>query len=323
MVNVRGTLYGTTRDGGAYGRGSVYSVTATGEENVVYSFRHGTTGYYTYAGLIYVDGKLYGTTEDGGAHGEGTIYSVTTTGTEKVVYSFAGSDGADPTAGLINVNGRLYGTTARGGGSACGGTGCGTVFSVTTAGAEQVLHSFRGGSDGAYPSAELLIVNGTLYGTTNYGGSGCGSYGCGTVFSITTSGKERVLHRFNLVDGAHPAAGLVNLNGILYGTTFDGGGKGSECYGSGCGVVFSVTKTGKEKVLYRFQGSSDGSLPVATLIDVKGTFYGTTTDGGAYYRPPTAAGRSLASRRAARKKWCTASAAAPAMEQNPLRNWST
>ena len=93
----------------------------------------------------------------------------------RVLYRFAGgSDGAQPVAALIDVNGILYGTTENGGGSGCKKLGCGTVYSITTSGAEKVLHSFAGGSDGAYPAAALVDVNGTLYGTTeNGGGSGC------------------------------------------------------------------------------------------------------------------------------------------------------
>ncbi|HEX3458273.1 MAG TPA: choice-of-anchor tandem repeat GloVer-containing protein, partial [Candidatus Baltobacteraceae bacterium] len=64
--------------------------------------------------------------------------------------------------------------------------GCGTVFSVTTTGSEKVLHSFAEGSDGQGPSAPLIDVNGTLYGTTYYGGgnSRC-NLGCGTVFALS------------------------------------------------------------------------------------------------------------------------------------------
>lgn len=61
-----------------------------------------------------------------------------------------------------------------------------------TSASENVIYSFAGGSgsiaDGAYPRAGLISVNSTLYGTTS------GAYG--TVFSITPSGKETVLHSF-------------------------------------------------------------------------------------------------------------------------------
>jgi hypothetical protein len=49
----------------------------------------------------------------------------------------------------------------------------------------------------------------------------------------------------------------------------------------GCGTIFSITPRGKEKVLYSFL-PSEGSFPVTGLIDVNGTFYGTTPTGGAY-----------------------------------------
>jgi hypothetical protein len=45
-----------------------------------------------------------------------------------------------------------------------------------------VLHSFGGGSDGQDPYANLIDVNGTLYGTTAMGGAYCHSNdtgGCG------------------------------------------------------------------------------------------------------------------------------------------------
>ena len=55
-----------------------------------------------------------------------------------------------------------------------------------------MLHSFAGGTDGSYPGAGLIEVDGTLYGTTFSGGSA----GFGTVFSISTSGAETVVHDF-------------------------------------------------------------------------------------------------------------------------------
>ncbi len=69
-----------------------------------------------------------------------------------------------------------------------GGGASGTVFTITTAGTEEVLHEFGRGSDkGEYPYASLIDVNGTLYGTTAGGGAhtGCHFGGCGTVFALT------------------------------------------------------------------------------------------------------------------------------------------
>ncbi|HKU80741.1 MAG TPA: choice-of-anchor tandem repeat GloVer-containing protein, partial [Candidatus Tumulicola sp.] len=60
--------------------------------------------------------------------------------------------------------------------------GQGTVYSISTAGTEKVLHSFGAGSDGAGPWAALINVRGTLYGTTSGGGTNGGR---GTVFALT------------------------------------------------------------------------------------------------------------------------------------------
>jgi len=106
---------------------------------------------------------------------------------EVVLYAFqGGSDAAEPFGGMIKVKGALYGTTISNGYTGSGGSsgswlGSGTVFKITTAGAETVLYSFLGGSDGENPQAGLINVGGTLYGTTANGGAS----GNGTVFKIT------------------------------------------------------------------------------------------------------------------------------------------
>jgi uncharacterized repeat protein (TIGR03803 family) len=281
LVEVNGTFYGTTSEGGDQcGCGTIYSVTSAGVETALYHFAGGSDGAHPFAGLINVNGTLYGTTSEGGGSGCGgsgcgTIYSVTTSGVETVLYRFAGgSDGEGPSAGLIDVNGTLYGTTVFGGPG-----GRGTVYSVTTGGVETVLHSFPGG--GAYPFGGLIDANGTLYGTTGAGGA----YSRGTVFSITTAGVETVLYSFGAQrsDGAHPQAGLIEVNGRLYGTTEEGG-RSNCANGRGCGTVYSVTTAGVESVLHHFHGTaggSDGERPLSVLLNMRGRLYGTTYYGGA------------------------------------------
>jgi uncharacterized repeat protein (TIGR03803 family) len=142
-----------------------------------------------------------------------------------------------------------------------------------------VLYTFKGGTDGAFPAAGLVMdANGNLYGTTKEGGDN-GCYNCGTVFKITRSGKETVLLRFKSgADGVSPEAGVVlGSNGYFYGSTLYGGL--SNC--NGCGTVFSLGKTGKETVLHAFNGGTDGAYPIGTLIrDKAGNLYGTTIGGG-------------------------------------------
>jgi len=172
-----GNFYGTTYFGGANGLGTVFQVTPSGTETVLYSFAGGSDGEHPYAGVIQgLDGNFYGTTYQGGTSGYGTAFKLTPSGTETVLYSFAGSssDGANPEAGLIQVrDGNFYGNTYLGGAS-----NLGTVFQPLPSGTEPVLHAFAGGSsDGANPSANLIqSSDGNLYGSTFAGGSGHGTF---------------------------------------------------------------------------------------------------------------------------------------------------
>ncbi len=282
LIDLNGTLYGTTPVGGASGDGIVYSVTTGGVEKILHAFKGHSDGSQPEAGLIDVNGTLYGTTYAGGGtgcgegKGCGTVFSISTSGVEKVLHSFAGGlDGSYPVSSLVGVKGTLYGTTWMGGTGKCSdhghGQGCGTVFSISTSGNEKVLYRFNGGSDGWYPKAALIDVEGTLYGTTYVGGSDAE----GTVFRITTAGVKRVLHGFGAgSDGANPQAPLVDVNGTLYGTTYYGGEANR-------GTVFGLRTTGAERVLHSFTGSPDGAGPSSPLTNVEGTLFGTSVSGGA------------------------------------------
>jgi uncharacterized repeat protein (TIGR03803 family) len=283
LTNVGATLYGTASNGGVRrchqrgGCGTFFSITPKGTEKLLYAFT-ARTGIAPESRLIDVKGTMYGTAHQGGAGARGSVYSITTSGSAAVLYSFLGAgDGAYPDAGVVNVDGTFYGTTTSGGARNNGGT----AYSVTSSGVHTVLHKFKGGAGGYDPEGGLIDIKGTLYGTTSYGGAGCSnSSGCGTFYSMTTSGKVTVLYRFaGGADGWNPGGNLLDVNGTLYGTTAFGGGTG--CSSSlGCGTVYSVTTGGKEKVLYRFAGGSDGARPAAGLVDLNGTLYGTTPEGG-------------------------------------------
>jgi uncharacterized repeat protein (TIGR03803 family) len=234
--------YGTTSAGGSVcggdGCGTIFKVSKKGQASIIYQFQGEEKGQYDgstpYAGLVAAGGTLYGTTAFGGDHDGGTVFSVTTSGKENVVYSFLSVeyDAQRPDSALIDIGGTLYGTSEYG-----GKNGLGTVFSVTTGGTENVIHSFGSGKDGWFPQASLVNVNGTLYGTTVSGGSSstC-SDGCGTIFKLSTSGGETILHNFQGgKDGELPRAGLLFYKGKLYGTTQQGGGSNND------GTVFELT----------------------------------------------------------------------------------
>jgi uncharacterized repeat protein (TIGR03803 family) len=284
LIYVGGKLYGATLEGGnpscvdGYGCGTVFSATTAGKESVIYGFAGGgKDGAYPASSLIDFKGQLYGTTGAGGtlpSISGGTVYKVSTSGTERVLYSFQKyGDGTHPEAKLLGIGSTLYGTTSDGGVHSCYSRSCGTIFSVSTTGKERVLHSFQGyPNDGTWPFVGLTEVNGALFGVTQQGGAG----GQGSIFRSSLSGEERMIYSFKPHDGWFPDADLLLLKGKLYGTGSIGGAYGY-------GAVFEITPAGKEQVIYTFKGAPrDGSGPNGALVEVSGNFYGVTGGGGAY-----------------------------------------
>jgi uncharacterized repeat protein (TIGR03803 family) len=142
------------------------------------------------------------------------------------------------------------------------------------------LHSFDYKVDGDGPVAALVQgTDGNFYGTT--WGSG-GAHLGGTVFKITPSGTLTTLYNFCsrpvCADGEYPAAGLIQAtDGNFYGTTEQGGA-------SGDGTVFKITPSGTLTTLHSFDGT-DGAYPLyeGLIQATNGSFYGTTSYGGASY----------------------------------------
>ena len=102
------------------------------------------------------------------------------------------------------------------------------------------------------------------------------------VLSAASAQTESVLYSFTgAADGGNPVSTIVfGTDGLLYGTTSDGGDL-SGCDGYSCGVVFQLTQSGSETVLYTFTGAADGSNPMAgVVLDAAGNIYGTTYYGG-------------------------------------------
>jgi uncharacterized repeat protein (TIGR03803 family) len=215
--------------------------------------------------------------------------------TYQTLYSFAGaSDGANPQSGLVmDAAGNLYGTTPQGGAS-----NLGTLFKLAPDGTFTLLHTFKGGRDGAAPTGAALTLGarGTIYGMTVNGGLANG----GTVYRFR-NGEMKVLHSFGLGnDGYWPSSGLLpQPDGSLVGITNAGGGSG--CSSShGCGTIFRLAPDGTETILHAFAGGTgDGSGPVGTPVrDLAGNLFGTTYYGGqvnkgAVYRIATDGAASL------------------------------
>jgi uncharacterized repeat protein (TIGR03803 family) len=307
-----GNFYGTTVLGGSglclgpfgvQGCGTVYKLTPSGVQTVLYSFQldsGGATavnGIYPYGGLVQgSDGNFYGTASAGGnvnascngyTLGCGVVFKLTPTGHYTVLHAFNGvfaSEGGSPTGRLLlSPNGRLYGTTYAGG-NVQGAFNQGTIFSMTLAGAFTTIYSFDSAhliTDGVHPYAGVIQgTDGNLYGTTVFGGTN----NLGTVFKISRAGGAiQLLHSFAPVDGTRPYAALVQAtDGKLYGTASAAGAL--DVYYQQ-GTIFRVTTTGTFAKLWDFNAtdpSVTGINPYGALNQASdGNLYGTTLAGGA------------------------------------------
>ncbi|MCW5620994.1 MAG: hypothetical protein KIS79_07815 [Burkholderiales bacterium] len=176
------------------------------------------------------DGRLYGVTW-GYAKGDfGTVFRADTSGKLTTLHRFSGTDGARPHSVVVLSDGgagvTLYGTTLSGGMLPNGKAGAGVVYTISSAGTFDVLHTFDGTADGAEPLAGLTAHtdgSGTtyLYGAARYGGEHRG-----VLYRVKTTGEFEVLHRHPWrwgATGRKPMTTLFEHDGNFYGTTYEGG----------------------------------------------------------------------------------------------------
>jgi uncharacterized repeat protein (TIGR03803 family) len=291
VLDGHGNLYGTTVVGGTSTCGTVFKLTTQASppwpETVLYDFGCYADGKNPHGGVTFdPSGNLDGTTVSGGSGGScgsygcGVVFELTPKA-ENVLHSFSGGDGFGPGGGVAyDAAGNLYGTTPDGGAHSNG-----VVYQIARAGRtwrETVIHAFSGGNDGGTGSLGLLLLDssGSLYGVAETGGA----HSAGTVFKLSQTSKKRwhltTLYAFKgTPDAASPYGGLVaDASGNLYGTTYYGGA-------NGLGSVFELVRRAhgsyRERVLYSFQGGSDGSSSTSTLVfGGSGDLYGTSSAGG-------------------------------------------
>jgi uncharacterized repeat protein (TIGR03803 family) len=265
-----GDLYGTaTFSPPTFG--VVYKISADGSYSILHSFDGVHDGSYPDSDLIFDPAKnLYGTTDQGGAGGYGTLYRLSPDGAFTVLHAFSGgADGAFPMGRLLrDREGNLYGVAN----SAIDGYG--SIYKISPGGALTTLYAFKGAPDGVGPIGGMTRDKaGNLYGATYVGGTA----GYGTVFKLSTTGVETVLHSFlGGADGAYPRGDLVGRGtGAVYGVTSYGGDYN-------CGIAFKITQAGTKKRLHNFRDQfSNGCSPYAGLaLDGSDYLVGTTIGGG-------------------------------------------
>jgi uncharacterized repeat protein (TIGR03803 family) len=245
-------------------------------------------------------GVLYGTTQNGGSafNGPGVAYQLVPNADRKkwksaTLYKFATASGTHPqTTPILDAEGNLYGTTFDGGTHSAG-----TIYRLSHHGSRPphkltVLYALAPGA--ANPGR--LGYQGAAAGAPYDGRSPLilaarGASGHGFVFKLKKvkgQWQPTIVYDFcslaGCQDGSSPVGAVtVDANGNVFGTTTAGGAANQ-------GVVYELTTAAgswTESVLHNFcqaQGCLDGTIPSNALVaDATGTFYSTTTLGGAHH----------------------------------------
>jgi uncharacterized repeat protein (TIGR03803 family) len=248
------SLYGTTFFGGIGGGGVVFKLTPGADgwtETILYSSGGKGDGHKLIGGLVMDrDGTLYGCAEYGGVGGgvgNGAVYALVPYNggyQETIIHDFSNfQDGRRPNAGLtLGPDGALYGTTVYGGYTGnfrCANSGCGVIFRLAKDPAgnwnEQVLRQMHGYDGWNLTGSVVFDPDGNLYAAAQAGGV----HDDGSVFMLTPSASgewhETMLYSFSdRDDGAVPYAGVIFVNGSIFGMTSIGGAHGQ-------GTVFEFT----------------------------------------------------------------------------------
>jgi uncharacterized repeat protein (TIGR03803 family) len=257
-LDAAGNLYGTTAQGGIAGLGAVFKIDPSGKETSFNAFSGGPSGSTPQSSLVRDDqGNIYGATSSGGTYNCGTLYRIDKSSQETVLYNFPGGNyGCNPSGNLArDAPGNIYGTTSSDD-SEC------VVFKISPAGQETMVIDL---GVGAGLSGVAIDAAGNLYGT-----------GLGIVYKVEPAYGYRPFYTFTPGPGGYVPNGNVVLDaaGNVYGTTAEGGIDNQ-------GVIFKISPSGAETVLYSFTGGADGFDPLAGVtLDSAGNIYGTTAGGG-------------------------------------------
>jgi uncharacterized repeat protein (TIGR03803 family) len=201
-----GTIYGTTKYGGADTLGTVFQLTPPASpggawtESLLYSFPAAGGSGSPNGVVLGSAGVLYGSNRGANSARQcsngipcGTVFQLAPPEapggpwTETTLHTFTGfpnGDGTQPNSTpVLGPGGALYGTTAGGGTAGLVGTIYEMVPPPSPGGAwtEVILYSFpESGANGVGPNAVTLGPDGNLYGTTIAGGA----HKLGTVFQL-------------------------------------------------------------------------------------------------------------------------------------------
>lgn len=273
-----GDLYGATAPK-AVGdlNGMIFRLTPSGIFTPLYRFQDGK-GTHATSLIQAADGNFYGTAagdSSGGffnhppaMHNPGIFFRLTPAGVFTTLYSFSGgADGSLPNAVTQGQDGNFYGSTQYGPESPPNVfTGFGKIFKITPAGAQTILYTFTGGSDGGHPGKVIQGGDGNLYGIATYPT-------IATVFKVTPAGVRNTLYRFEGNNGSGPSQLIPSTDGNVYGTTQNGGIPQA-------GSIFGINPAG-QVTTYIFDGAATGGQPSQVFEGEEHNLYGASEVGGA------------------------------------------
>jgi uncharacterized repeat protein (TIGR03803 family) len=224
-------IYGVTQSGITSIYGGIYMFTPSAESTglesgfqYVYNFESGADGATPATGLIEdkINQILYGATTLGGANNSGVIYQLIESGrVESTTYNF-GPAGVKTSVTMPNnltyYNGALYGTAESG-----ATNNFGAIYKLSNLGSVPTLSYIYAPSNFQIFNNIVFDAQGNLYCSTRNG----------SLLMFTPGNAGTLLYSFNNIStGINPNYIYMAPNGLLYGTTINGGNFNS-------GVFFS------------------------------------------------------------------------------------
>jgi len=252
-------LYGTSKEGGTHGRGSIYSINNDGTNYTIISSFSGYGGSaYPESSLVFSNGKLWGFATN--------IFNLNADGSDfEIVHDFQPTKGYNPSGRMAESNEKIWGTTRELGSLPA------RIFTTNIDGAGfEIVHSFAGGygGDGGEPSP-LVAIGDKLWGMCKTQGN---SYG--TIFYINNDGTGFTkVHDFDSDNGRTPYGTLMESSGKLWGMTFQGGANGE-------GVIFTINHDGTGYTIVHSFDDTNGANPYGELFESGGKLWGLTHNGG-------------------------------------------
>jgi uncharacterized repeat protein (TIGR03803 family) len=273
LVVLNNTLYGLTKNGGEYDKGTLYSYNL--EKNIYKKCIDfdGKIGAYPLAPLtITKSGKIIGSTSQGLSNKDGKLFEFEP---EKnilsPILSFDKVEGSFVQSQIISLNdSTLIGVTTYG-----GKNDSGVIFEYDLKKSNyKVLFNLSEKETGKESKGVLsLSDNGEVLGLLSKGGL----YNCGTAFSYSDVKKEfKVLMHFDTQKGYEFNNGFIFQDqSSVIGVATEGG------QFTRYGNIFTINlKDQSYTQLLNFQNSADGRKPIGNLLYWKGYVYGITNEGG-------------------------------------------